>query len=770
MATVQVASKNRWPFDPRNIPGCALWLDAADANVLFQDTAGTTPAISNGTGVALWKDKSSNANNLLQSNIVNRPAVTTTNGRNSQPAVQFTSANSHFMNLCATKLPAGANPATMFFVARPTIANTTAGIFIMGNSSGQNYSVYTLGAGAALRASAGTAGSVISDSTSNFSNYIMGCIAFGPTFNGYRNSTVFDTSTGLSITLTTGTEFGFLGSLSNASYFSGQIAEIICYSNVLSEPQRQIVEGYLSWKWALNADLATCNVYFTRAPSSRYINPLDISGCRLWLDGADTTTLFSNTSGTNVSVSGDRIALWRDKSGAFNHASQATVSNRPTAISNAQNGQWVVNFAGGGTPSYFSLSATMLPTGSNPVSYFFVTYTGSTATGVFVSIGSNTLGRANQIYYSGATAVLNADINGTGVIADTNSNLSNYVTGGVSFSATTINAWRNGTAFTGAPPAITLNTLTTFAYLGTQSAGANNNFNGRMAELLAYDRVLSSNERRAIEGYLGWKWNLAPSLTAHPFQTLTPATPAFNPRNVSGCQLWLDGADPANMTFSNTSNILTWKDKSGFGRDASSVGVGRAIYTANNTMNGYTAPFFSNAQYYTPAFTWSPTGDITLFTLIRQTGTVTQNTDWIVAPNYQDFDMYLAGSGGCNVNVVTGGVAAVNNYNTGFNASSYTIPFVACITVTAAPTSVRTGIMNGATYPSSNTGANTLNTSLALRVSANPTACIGYVCELVLYNTVLSTADRQRVEGYLTQKWGMLANLSAGHPYQAAVV
>jgi len=41
-----------------------------------------------------------------------------------------------------------------------------------------------------------------------------------------------------------------------------------------------------------------------------------------------------------------------------------------------------------------------------------------------------------------------------------------------------------------------------------------------------------------------------------------------------------------------------------------------------------------------------------------------------------------------------------------------------------------------------------------------------YISEVVGCNTKLSTADRQKLEGYLAWKWGLEANLPADHPYK----
>jgi hypothetical protein len=41
----------------------------------------------------------------------------------------------------------------------------------------------------------------------------------------------------------------------------------------------------------------------------------------------------------------------------------------------------------------------------------------------------------------------------------------------------------------------------------------------------------------------------------------------------------------------------------------------------------------------------------------------------------------------------------------------------------------------------------------------------GNMCELVVYNTEISEADRQLVEGYLAAKWGIQSSLPTNHPY-----
>jgi hypothetical protein len=42
----------------------------------------------------------------------------------------------------------------------------------------------------------------------------------------------------------------------------------------------------------------------------------------------------------------------------------------------------------------------------------------------------------------------------------------------------------------------------------------------------------------------------------------------------------------------------------------------------------------------------------------------------------------------------------------------------------------------------------------------------GFISAMVATSSLLSTADRERLEGYLAWKWGLVANLRAAHPFK----
>jgi hypothetical protein len=39
------------------------------------------------------------------------------------------------------------------------------------------------------------------------------------------------------------------------------------------------------------------------------------------------------------------------------------------------------------------------------------------------------------------------------------------------------------------------------------------------------------------------------------------------------------------------------------------------------------------------------------------------------------------------------------------------------------------------------------------------------ICEIILYNSVLTTTQRQQIEGYLAWKWGLQKSLPSNHPF-----
>jgi hypothetical protein len=72
-------------------------------------------------------------------------------------------------------------------------------------------------------------------------------------------------------------------------------------------------------------------------------DPTSIAGLELWLDAADSTTLFDATSGGSLPGDAGNVKRWEDKSGNARHATEAT--NCPIRKTGIQNGLDVVRFS-----------------------------------------------------------------------------------------------------------------------------------------------------------------------------------------------------------------------------------------------------------------------------------------------------------------------------------------------------------------------------------------------------------------------------------------
>jgi hypothetical protein len=74
----------------------------------------------------------------------------------------------------------------------------------------------------------------------------------------------------------------------------------------------------------------------------------------------------------------------------------------------------------------------------------------------------------------------------------------------------------------------------------------------------------------------------------------------------------------------------------------------------------------------------------------------------------------------------------------------------------------------GTTSTSTGTNSSTITVGLqTIRMGRSDVGenCNSFIGEVVYFNRVLSTQERQQIEGYLAWKWGVQASLPSTHPY-----
>ena len=277
----------------------------------------------------------------------------------------------------------------------------------------------------------------------------------------------------------------------------------------------------------------------------------------------------------------------------------------------------------------------------------------------------------------------------------------------------------------------------------------------------------STQQRQQVEGYLAYKWGLQASLpSTHPYYNnpflanvpLTALTAIVNyqysPRSISGLALWLDATDPTTVIVSpGTQNVTGWKDKSGNGYNATPFGTGSPTYSSNSIV-------FTGSQAFSTTLLsalanqsgfaivkYSSVNQIDILSLRELTGTA-GGIQQIINNNIQKITTY----GG--ITIVTGASLTQNTmllYNHTFGATTN-----AFLYLNGSQTGTSTG-------PYTFTGTGTVN--IGGYDTSPGEGFIGTMYEIILYNVVLTTQQRQAVEGYLAWKWGLQKSLPSNHPF-----
>jgi len=228
-------------FDPRRIPGLALWLDAADSSTLFDaDTGGSLPG--NSVTVGRWEDKSGKGRHATEGTNENRPTRSTASV-NGLDAILFDGSNDRLTTTSFTL----AQPLTVFVAVRPitTVFHTICD----GAPTGARAQLAILNG--TLRMFSGT----VFDSTNivfvaNTTTLAAGIFAGTSSQHRANAQVLTPTSTtpgtnGLSL----GARLG--AAIDGSSVLSGRLCEVLYYEGALSGARLSAVETYLMRKWGI---------------------------------------------------------------------------------------------------------------------------------------------------------------------------------------------------------------------------------------------------------------------------------------------------------------------------------------------------------------------------------------------------------------------------------------------------------------------------------------------------------------------------------------
>lgn len=246
-------------FTPADI-STALWLDASDSSTITL----------NGSNVSQWRDKSGKNRHVTQSTTFRQPAYVL-NGLNGLPVLRATGQSLSSANLT------GFSGGPALWVILVGVMTSNAQNFarlvsyclpgLPDHNNAQSTALF-------LRNSTNSAfqsyrnGSALATSPLTYNVPFLGAQIYTGSQNlSYRDGILNQTVGSQTANFTSAPRIDvFFHGGSSDSYWDGTVGEILLGDQVLSELNRQRIEGYLAWKWGLTANLPTTHLFKNRPP------------------------------------------------------------------------------------------------------------------------------------------------------------------------------------------------------------------------------------------------------------------------------------------------------------------------------------------------------------------------------------------------------------------------------------------------------------------------------------------------------------------------
>lgn len=225
----------------------------------------------------------------------------------------------------------------------------------------------------------------------------------------------------------------------------------------------------------------------------------------------------------------------------------------------------------------------------------------------------------------------------------------------------------------------------------------------------------------------------------------TPAL-SFSPTQITGLLIWTDAST---LGLANNATLSTWTN----GGSGGTVNCTGTFLT--NQLNGLSIVRFSTTQTW--AIASQPTLSVySLFFVTRQRG----GTNRRVLQSPTSNQLFGYWNGQKRVIYID---ANPSQLSTAASDSAWDL-FSHTRTVNSAYTFNYNGSNQYSAASSTATTFQGLTINTGSVAGGETSDCD--VAEILLYNTLLTTAQVQQIEGYLAWKWGLQGNLPASHPYK----
>lgn len=266
------------------------------------------------------------------------------------------------------------------------------------------------------------------------------------------------------------------------------------------------------------------------------VSPLKFPFLALWLDAADSSTLYDAVTGGSLVAANGAVSRWEDKSGNGRHFVQGTANNRPLRLTSQFNSKDALDFDGDNDKLFdpYANSST------SPTIGTLSAYINDTTYSAFVVARADTVSTnstntyANEAFYGDGAGYLGGYLRSNNTVG-IYSYLSAYATAtqsytagslavfGFEHSAGSVRIRLNGNSeATSALTSTDRAAMRQYLQIGRQWNTDTNCFDGKICEVIFYQKALAASQRQAIEGYLAHKWGLSASLpSTHPYRNVS---------------------------------------------------------------------------------------------------------------------------------------------------------------------------------------------------------------------------------------------------------
>jgi hypothetical protein len=731
--------------------------------------------VANSNGyVSQWTDQTTNQIVASNSTQANQPTLVTLSS--GQQALSF-SGNQNLFN--SATVP-NINDVTIITVASASNpANSGVQIHLgYGNASGVQTGLRGLSYDSSNQAFvSGTSGNIPSDVTGGAVPATSTCVINDVSYNHVSNTASFYSNGQLNGTasvnpgvITPQLWIGALGTngVSAPYNWNGTISEVLIFDHVLTDSDRQAVEGYLGDKYGIYSPYATwvqqysstiqaqiAANFWNRAQATAYVafanaNPQVLTyGLNEWLE-ADQGTVLSSGG----------VTTWQDQTWYHNDATQTTHSAMPTVVTNALAGHSVIRFDG--------VAQTLISPAPPPTvaGTLFVIYRKPTSGGVS---GQDVLTLTSDGTTDQSISISPSTSNG----------------GSVGSNRTFEAVQPFGTfILTVYPRNLTIGSAGDQEYYPYNWTNWNF-FQGDIAEIMVYNRVLSTSEQNQVTQYLADKYQFySPSATwPQSYTSAVQAEIAANgwtktqadnyvallasnpPIPTTGLGVWLKADQSVNVDGSN--NVTSWQDQGINQNNAISTGnTATEPQLVSNALNGKPVVRFSGGQYLhiidDPSLT-----PATGYTIISVANTNTASAQSIVSKPYtstsynspySSYGLGINSSGSIQSTQTT--LTQVSNILSSPTPLSTGQPFLAATqydgttqqVVAQGQAGTAAFVSGGLDYGDTSEKDVTIG---AVSTTTPQNYFNGDLAEVIVYRRALSPQELQQVEQYLATKYGV---------------